>query len=60
MATAGWDSRIRLFGVKKLRPLAVLDLHKESIQSVTFSLDGTLAAGSKDKTISLWILYQKH
>ena len=59
VATAGWDSRIRVFSCKKLKPLAVLDFHKESIQSVSFSKGGLLAAGSKDKTISVWSVYQK-
>lgn len=62
-ATAGYDSRIRLFSLKTLKPLAVLAVHEESIESVTFSLKlikevgFLLAAASKDKSISIWSPY---
>lgn len=56
-ATAGWDHTVRIFGVKKLRPLAVLTYHKESVQCLDFSRDNTLACGSKDQHISLWKIY---
>ncbi|KAI9199328.1 WD40-repeat-containing domain protein [Polychytrium aggregatum] len=36
VATGGWDSRIRLFTLKKLKPLAVLSHHRESIRIVAF------------------------
>lgn len=57
-ATAGWDSNIRIFGYKKLKPLAVLSYHKESVQCLTFSDDNLLACGSKDQYISLWDIYR--
>ncbi|XP_038060840.1 guanine nucleotide-binding protein subunit beta-like protein 1 [Patiria miniata] len=64
VASAGWDSRIRLFGWKKLKPLAVLSYHRQTIHTVDFSpplqeFDSAqiLAAGSKDKHISLWSVY---
>ncbi|KAL5009583.1 hypothetical protein ScPMuIL_011888 [Solemya velum] len=57
LATAGWDSKIRIFGLKKLRPLAVLAYHKESVQCVGFSSDNYLAGGSKDRLISIWKVY---
>ncbi|XP_033627635.1 guanine nucleotide-binding protein subunit beta-like protein 1 [Asterias rubens] len=64
LATAGWDSRIRVFGWKKLKPLAVLSYHRATVNSVSFSeplpsfnFSQLLAAGSKDKHISLWSLY---
>ncbi|XP_022085594.1 guanine nucleotide-binding protein subunit beta-like protein 1 [Acanthaster planci] len=56
--------RIRLFGWKKLKPLAVLSSHRQTVNAVDFSDSLTafnsaqlLAAGSKDKHISLWSLY---
>lgn len=56
-ATAGWDHTVRIFGVKKLRPLAVLTYHKDSVQCLDFSRDNMLACGSKDQHISLWKIY---
>ncbi|XP_061173063.1 guanine nucleotide-binding protein subunit beta-like protein 1 isoform X2 [Saccostrea echinata] len=57
LATAGWDHQVRIFGVKKLKPLAVLSYHKDSVQCLAFSKDNMLACGSKDQHISLWKLY---
>ncbi|KHN99344.1 WD40/YVTN repeat-like-containing domain protein [Metarhizium album ARSEF 1941] len=37
LATAGWDSKIRLYSCKTLRELAVLKWHKEGAYAVTFS-----------------------
>lgn len=62
LATAGWDHRIRIFGWKRLKPLAVLDYHTATIHCVSFSdhsspRDRLLAAGSKDQRISVWSIY---
>lgn len=63
VASGGLDGRVRVFSWKTLKPLAVLDVHKESVQTVRFSKDkvceagSLLAAGSKDRTVSLWSLY---
>ncbi|XP_067084263.1 guanine nucleotide-binding protein subunit beta-like protein 1 isoform X1 [Osmerus mordax] len=62
LASAGWDHRVRVFGWKRLRPLAVLQHHTDMVLSVAFSdhPDPThrlLAAGSKDRRISLWSIY---
>ncbi|XP_029475781.1 guanine nucleotide-binding protein subunit beta-like protein 1 [Rhinatrema bivittatum] len=64
LATAGWDHRIRLFGWKALKPLAVLDYHSATVHCVAFSDHRTprerlLAAGSKDHRISVWSIYQE-
>ncbi|XP_043571326.1 guanine nucleotide-binding protein subunit beta-like protein 1 isoform X1 [Chiloscyllium plagiosum] len=64
LATAGWDHRIRIFGWKKLKPLAVLQYHIASVHCVTFSdhvvpCERLMAAGSKDQRISLWSVYNK-
>ena len=58
VATAGWDSQIRLFGCKKSKALAVLDGHRESVQCLSFGADNTLVAGGKDKLISFWSVYK--
>ncbi|XP_077379105.1 guanine nucleotide-binding protein subunit beta-like protein 1 isoform X1 [Festucalex cinctus] len=62
LASAGWDHRVRIFGWKKLRPLAVLQYHSDMVLSVAFSdhedpSERLLAAGSKDQRISLWSIY---
>ncbi|KAM6965583.1 guanine nucleotide-binding protein subunit beta-like protein 1 isoform 2-T2 [Aplochiton taeniatus] len=59
LASAGWDHRVRVFGWKKLQPLAVLQHHSDMVLSVAFSdhqdpRSRLLAAGSKDRRISLW------
>uniref|UniRef100_A0A8D0BRS3 G protein subunit beta 1 like n=2 Tax=Salvator merianae TaxID=96440 RepID=A0A8D0BRS3_SALMN len=64
LATAGWDHRIRLFGWKKLKPLAVLGYHSASVHSVAFSdhsqpSERLMAAGSKDHRISVWSIYNQ-
>ncbi|XP_038043278.1 guanine nucleotide-binding protein subunit beta-like protein 1 isoform X2 [Anas acuta] len=62
LATAGWDHRIRVFGWKKMKPLAVLDYHTATVHCVSFSdhknpSERLLAAGSKDHRISIWSIY---
>ncbi|XP_061528953.1 guanine nucleotide-binding protein subunit beta-like protein 1 [Phycodurus eques] len=64
LASAGWDHRVRIFGWKKLRPLAVLQYHSDMVLSVAFSDHKDpgqrfLAAGSKDQRISLWSIYNE-
>lgn len=59
-AIGGCDSRIHIFsGRPKLLPLAVVRAHTQSVQSLAFnSCDNTLAAGSRDKTVSMWSIYK--
>ncbi|XP_074869010.1 guanine nucleotide-binding protein subunit beta-like protein 1 isoform X2 [Carettochelys insculpta] len=64
LATAGWDHRIRIFGWKKLKPLAMLDYHTATVHCVSFSDhsrtgERLLAAGSKDHRISIWSIYNQ-
>ncbi|XP_042297910.1 guanine nucleotide-binding protein subunit beta-like protein 1 isoform X2 [Sceloporus undulatus] len=64
LATAGWDHRIRLFGWKKLKPLAILDYHTAAVHCVAFSdhsqpSERLMAAGSKDHRISVWSIYNQ-
>ncbi|KAG0719502.1 Guanine nucleotide-binding protein subunit beta-like protein 1 [Chionoecetes opilio] len=64
-AMGGWDSRIRLFSSKKCKPLAVLIYHKKTVECIAYSkgdiedLGGgfILAAGSSDKSVSLWNIF---
>lgn len=62
VAAAGWDGSVRIFGWKKMKPLAVLQHHKDLVHSVAFSdhpepSRRLMAAGSKDQRISLWSIY---
>ncbi|XP_056388356.1 guanine nucleotide-binding protein subunit beta-like protein 1 isoform X2 [Hyla sarda] len=64
LATAGWDYRVRIFGWKKVKPLAVLQYHSATVHCVSFSdhiipEERLLAAGSKDQRISLWSIYSQ-
>ncbi|KAL8180293.1 UNVERIFIED_CONTAM: hypothetical protein K2H54_019469 [Gekko kuhli] len=64
LATAGWDYRIRIFGWKKLKPLAVLDYHTATVHCVAFSdhsqpSERLMAAASKDHRISVWAIYNQ-
>lgn len=64
LASAGWDHRVRIFGWKKLQPLAALKYHTDMVQSVAFSdhrdpRQRLLAAGSKDQRISLWSVFSE-
>jgi WD40 repeat protein len=55
-ASAGWDSRIRIYGLKKAKLLCVLDFHNENVNTLDFSKE-TLVCGSNDGLISFWNLY---
>lgn len=63
--TGGWDSRIRIFSSKKNKPIAVLQYHKKTVECLAYSVGDVehlsngclLAAGSSDKSISLWNIF---
>ncbi|ETL95907.1 hypothetical protein L917_06422 [Phytophthora nicotianae] len=58
VATAGWDHRVRVFHLRKLKPLAVLKYHSESVFGLGFSADNALLTScSKDHKIALWSIY---
>jgi len=59
-AVGGCDSCIYIYsGKPKLLPLAVIRAHTQSVQSIAFNAhDHTLAAGSRDKTVSMWSIYK--
>ena len=60
LACGGWDSRLRLFSVKKKRLLVALDFHKEAINTIDFSPfagKNLMACGSNDGLLSFWNLF---
>ncbi|KAJ3145835.1 Guanine nucleotide binding protein (G protein), beta polypeptide 1-like [Geranomyces variabilis] len=70
VATGSWDSSIRIFSAKTLKPLAVLQAHRQNINCLCFAGEGRtaetkmtttpanmLAVGSKDGSITLWSIY---
>ena len=65
LVTGGWDGRLRLFSwlkPHKLKALAVLQFHQESVESLTSSCEGQdgkhlIVAGGKDGKISVWDIY---
>lgn len=65
LITGGWDHRVRVFG-RKLKPLAVLGYHHDTVQAIDFadrcynSNEGALkllACASKDNKISFYDIY---
>ncbi|CAG8680683.1 11175_t:CDS:2, partial [Acaulospora colombiana] len=53
-ATAGWDTKIRIFSSNSLKPLAILSYHRESVYALAFSKvfeqeDEISKSKSKDK-----------
>ena len=56
--TSRWFFRIRVFGWKKLKPLAILKYHKQVVNNVCFSKGHLIAAASKDGNISIWDVYK--
>ncbi|XP_078486822.1 guanine nucleotide-binding protein subunit beta-like protein 1 [Ciona intestinalis] len=62
IATGGWDYKVRIFGFKKLKPLACLQYHTGTVQALAFcnhpdSSKQILACGSTDQKISIWNIY---
>lgn len=67
--TGGWDGRVRIFSwmnPAKMKPLAVLQFHSGSVETVAFTSQppttgrcttNLLAAGGKDSKVSLWSIY---
>ncbi|CAK9814620.1 Guanine nucleotide-binding protein subunit beta-like protein 1 [Anthophora quadrimaculata] len=65
VAVGGWDSRVRIFSWKSLKPLAVLDQHKDTVQDITYSTKRLktyddkciMATAAKDGYVALWDIY---
>lgn len=73
-ATAGWDHRVRIYDLKRNKPLTVLKYHSEAVHAVDFNFAaeakaqissdlsqvGLLASASKDGKVALWnIAFEK-
>ncbi|KAI9921236.1 hypothetical protein PsorP6_002655 [Peronosclerospora sorghi] len=58
VASAGWDHRVRIFHLRKLKPLAILKYHSESVHGLDFSDDSTiLTSSSKDRRLAIWSVF---
>eukprot|EP01113_Clastostelium_recurvatum_P035296 TRINITY_DN4903_c0_g1_i1.p1 TRINITY_DN4903_c0_g1~~TRINITY_DN4903_c0_g1_i1.p1 ORF type:complete len:382 (-),score=82.85 TRINITY_DN4903_c0_g1_i1:98-1219(-) len=64
MASAGWDHRVRIWGWKKPKPLAVLRFHTTQVSAVDFGRYADthggkwiMASGGKDRRVALWEIY---
>lgn len=59
--TGGWDSKIRVFSWKTLRPLAVLTEHKKAVLDIaytTFNMDKSITMAScSEGQICFWDIY---
>lgn len=63
VASAHWDHTVRLHDCKRLKPLAVLRHHKDSVFAVAFGPQNTSAAAlfasaGKDGLVAIWNLYE--
>lgn len=65
LAVGGWDSRVRIFSWKSLRPLAVLNQHRDTVHDITYSPSKVeaydkkylMATAAKDGCMALWDIY---
>lgn len=58
IAAAGWDYRIRLFRRETGKQLAMLDLHRQQVNSIDFDYQTQqMACASEDRTVSIWDIY---
>lgn len=53
----GWDGRVRIYSWKKMKLLAVLKYHTETINCICFDEKNNAIIGCKDGKISLWNIY---
>ena len=56
LVSAGWDSRLRYFSTKSLKPLAVLTCHTSTVVALRF-LGKRLFSACKEGKIACWDLY---
>lgn len=60
-----WDHTIRVFDAKRLKPIAVLRHHRDSVFAIDFTrptthqqgAGGIFATGSKDGTVAVWDIF---
>lgn len=53
----GWDGKVRVYSCKKMKLLAVLKYHTETINCICFDGNKNVIIGCKDGKISLWDVY---
>ncbi len=63
VASTHWDSTVRLFDSKKMKPIAILRHHTGSVYAVDFGPKNTIyqshfATGGKDNNICLWNTFE--
>ncbi|KAI3907640.1 hypothetical protein MKW98_016284, partial [Papaver atlanticum] len=57
LASASFDSPIKLWDVELRRVIYIFDGHREPIYSVAFSPNGEyLASGSLDRSLHIWLM----
>jgi WD40 repeat protein len=61
LVSGHWDSTVKVYDCKRMKPLAVLRHHRESVYGIDFCSRGPnrgmFASGSKDCSIALWDLF---
>ena len=55
----GWDGKGRVYSWKRMKLLAVLKYHTETINCICFDENKNVIIGCKDGKISLWNIYAK-
>lgn len=61
LVSGHWDNSVRIFSTKKLKPLAIMRHHIESVYSADFMMEQPIfATGSKDRTIAIWSLFAQN
>lgn len=60
VTVSSWDFTARVYSWKALKPLAVLDMHKDTVQCIEYATvkeRNCVVLGGKDGLISVWPLY---
>mmetsp|Transcript_15512 Transcript_15512/g.14045 ORF Transcript_15512/g.14045 Transcript_15512/m.14045 type:complete len:333 (+) Transcript_15512:103-1101(+) len=65
LTTGHWDKTIRLYDTKKLKPLAILNHHRDNVMCLCYGdinsdYKDLFISGSKDRTIAVWDLYNNN
>ncbi len=58
VVSAGWDTRLRYFSAKSMKPLAVLTFHASTIVAMKF-YRSLLFSADKDGKVACWNLYSE-